>query len=443
MRAACLEARLLSQAASLSLVACADDAASGSRGLVLLQTVEAGVPLLRLPWSRALTVSSAVRRLSALERAGVPLTALPLAEVLTLCDTPSLLVPTGCGWAVLLSLQLLAEMRDPRSPHASFVATLPAPEGSLLAGVARGPPAGAHVALFTAAQRAAFVTSPLAAEVEAEAERQCALHARLFGEHPACSLASWVWACALVASRALSLPGFQHVLLPCIDFANHAEGPDASVSVRVVLPRDGGAPSGVELVSNRALAEGSDVLLDYGPHLLRSWACTYGFVPRDLPAAACELFEEVGVGDCSSEMLLVECCDGPCGGALRLAELRLGDGQVVYVARSGGHEAPSAARVVVAGAASAPLLPHVEALLSWRLAQSCQRTALAMAAGEAAANLACEAADAAAAVCSSAPLAAALRRARRLLLARAGGDLGAHAQLLDPDVTQTAAAAGN
>jgi hypothetical protein len=166
--------------------------AHGCRGLVCVADAAAGDVLLTVPWRLALTVPSAVRRLLSLERAGVPLTRMPLARLLPLCAgeapaasdaaaaTPALM-PPGCGSATLLALGLLAELRDPRSPHAPYAAALPAPAGSALAGVARGPAAGAHLALCTGAQLRALACPPLAAEVEAERERLAALHAVLFG----------------------------------------------------------------------------------------------------------------------------------------------------------------------------------------------------------------------------------------------------------------------
>ena len=425
-----VEARLLSLLEALLLEARHE---GECRGLFVRQSVAAGAVLLTLPWDRALTVQTSVRRLDALERAGVPLTTIPVLQLLSLCEAAaSGLVPRGCGWSLLLALNLLAELRDPRSPHAAYVATLPAPQGSLVASVARGPPSGAHLSLCSPAQLRGLACPALEEAVLTERERQKRLHALLFGTaEPAVSLASFSWALALVASRAVGLSldadaSSLRCLLPALDLCNHAAGDAATAAVRLqVGPRC--CPLAVQLLATRALPPGTPLVFDYGPRQLRHWAAAYAFVPAE--ARAEELFEEISAPGESSEAMLVE-HDG--SGLLRLAELRLlspARATVCYVVNA----AHGPARVVMESADGAQdcmclLQPAHEAALSRMLAERASSAAARMAHQEkqleAEAAASGEAADAIL-------LFSSLRAARTRLLRLAADALGAHAALLE------------
>ena len=58
------------------------------------------------------------------------------------------LLPPATSWVLALALQLLAEMRDPRSPLAAFVRLLPAPPGSRASAVCSAGPADTSLLLF-------------------------------------------------------------------------------------------------------------------------------------------------------------------------------------------------------------------------------------------------------------------------------------------------------
>jgi len=180
----------LGQAAPAQLAAgcaealCLEDRGAG-RGLYANQRVLGGTVLLSVPWSASLTGRSAVMRLKQLETANQgaktsgslsiasfnrnspcenqdlspfqpPLVAvlaglLPkgvghLRALLTRGDH-SLLPPTAT-WRLMLALQLLAELRDPRSPLAPYARALPAPPGSRIAAVCCGEPADTGLLLF-------------------------------------------------------------------------------------------------------------------------------------------------------------------------------------------------------------------------------------------------------------------------------------------------------
>ena len=60
---------------------------------------------------------------------------------------PSLLPPTA-SWRLMLALQLLAELRDPRSPLAPYARLLPAPPGTRIAAVCCDGPADTGLLLF-------------------------------------------------------------------------------------------------------------------------------------------------------------------------------------------------------------------------------------------------------------------------------------------------------
>ncbi len=426
------------------------DVASGCRGLFTTRDVVAGSVLLRLPWAHALSVQTAVRRLAACERAGVPLTALPLRDVLTLCESPSELLPRGCGWSLLLALQLLAELRDPRSPHAAYVATLPAPEGSALAAIARGPPAGAHLSLATPAQLRCLACPALEAGVLKERQRQRRLHAQLFGtSDPAVSFASFSWANCLVASRAVGLSmgsdartASLRCLLPAIDLCNHAARSAATASLRLQTRalQDGTlAPMAVELFSTRALAAGDAVMFDYGTRLLRHWCAAYGFVPdSDAQQQQEELFEEITTSPGEpGEALLVE---SNCG-LLRLTQVRLlahdaGGAAVCYVVSDA--DAAHAARFVMPAEGDLDdgdkgthaLPPGHEAALSRLLSERAREAALQLLRDEQQHAADARAADEQAAT-PLAPLSAQLRAARARLLLHAAEQLAAQAVLLE------------
>ena len=58
------------------------------------------------------------------------------------------LLPPTASWRLMLALQLLAELRDPRSPLAPYVRALPAPPGTRIAAVCCGGPADTALLLF-------------------------------------------------------------------------------------------------------------------------------------------------------------------------------------------------------------------------------------------------------------------------------------------------------
>lgn len=72
-----------------------------------------------------------------------------MAHLLALVEeADAQLLPPATSWVLALALQLLAEMRDPRSPFATFVRLLPAPRGSRVGAVCSGGPADTSLLLF-------------------------------------------------------------------------------------------------------------------------------------------------------------------------------------------------------------------------------------------------------------------------------------------------------
>lgn len=148
-------------------------------------------------------------------------------------------------------------MRDPRSLFHPYCATLPAPEGSRIAAVARGP-AATDLLLFTEEELEELHCEGLAEAIRAEKRRLSLLHEALWGppeSDPPVSLESFVWVHALVSSRAIGLipaedaegsgmggasstgaPGvagarvIQRCLLPAIDLCNHSAEPTGTLS---------------------------------------------------------------------------------------------------------------------------------------------------------------------------------------------------------------------
>ena len=416
--------------------------ATQCRGLCATQHCSAGDTLLRVPWNYVLTVHSAVRRLSSLERKQQQLTHATLADVLQLAAAASSqdLVPPGSGWSLLLTLQLLAELRDKRSLFAPYVATLPAPSGSALSVAAHGPAPGCHLSLCTPAQLECLNCPALMHAVLAERTRLCRLHAALFGDDAPLSFDSFAWAHALVASRAVGLcmdatdaPSVR-CLIPGIDLCNHS-GCGATASLRLTTAADApvhrvGAlvtPSAVELVAAGDLAEGAACLLDYGAHRLRHWCATYAFIPDD-DARAEEVYEEVSLGDTGREQLLVTSSGG--GSHLRLTVIHLQYSAVTYHVSNA--DPAVATRVVLDDRLLRFLPPEEEAGLCRALGVAAKEVASRMARDEDFLHaLACNADAAAAGLAPpSAHLAARFRAARLQLLRRASDGLMTHAMLL-------------
>jgi hypothetical protein len=421
------------------------DEVTQCRGLCVRQRCSAGDSLLRVPWDHVLTVQSAVRRLSSLERRHQPLTRLPLAEVLQLAAAASTdLLPHGTGWSLLLTLQLLAELRDKRSPLGAYVATLPAPSGSALCVAAHGPAPGCHLSLCTPAQLECLNCPALAHAVLIERARLRQLHAALFGDHAApLSFESFAWAHALVASRAIGLcidatdaPSLR-CLVPGIDLCNHSRGASSSLRLTTAAAapaHSAGAhltPSAVELVAAGDLADGTACLLDYGAHRLRQWCATYSFVPDD-DGRAEETYEEVALGDTGREQLLVT--SSGAGTELRLTTVLLAhDGAITY--HVSDRDPAHATRVVLDDRLLRFLPPAEEERMCSALGAAAGLVAARMAREEDAFHeLACAAdADATAANRFTPPcahLAAQFRTARLQLLRRAAEGVLAHTTLL-------------
>ena len=433
----------LTHAAQLpgSAVEARHEEATQCRGLCVIQRCSAGDTLLRVPWECVLTVQSAVRRLSSLERRHQPLTHLPLAEVLQLAAAASTdLLPPGSGWSLLLTLQLLAELRDKRSPLVYYVATLPAPSGSALRVAAHGPAPGSHLSLCTPAQLESLNCPALAHAVLAERARLLRLHAALFDDAAALSFDSFAWAHALIASRAIGLcidatdaPSLR-CLIPGIDLCNHSRGASSSLRLTTAAAApahsDGAhiTPSAVELVAAGDLADGEACLLDYGAHRLRHWCASYGFVPDD-DGRAEEAYEEVALGDTGREQLLVTSSGGEA--ELRLTAVLLAqDGAVTY--HVSDRDPADATRVVLDDRLLRFLPPEEEEWISRVLHHAAGEVAARMAREEDALHALASSADADAARFAPpcAHLTAQFRAARLQLLRRAAEGLLAHATLL-------------
>ena len=413
------------------------------RGLFTTRDCAEGDALLCVPWQYTLTVQSAVRRLTHLERQKQPLTQLSVAELLQLCTAGDslALVPRGAGWSLLLALQLLAELRDKRSPHAPYVATLPVPACSALSALnASAPQAGTHLSLSTPAQLECLDCPALVRAVLVERERLRHLHELLFGSESSVSFTSFAWANALVASRAVGLcidadsPSMR-CLLPAIDLVNHSDRREATASLRLrAANADVTEPAAVELFAARDLHAGTAVVFDYGAHQLREWAWAYGFVPPAKYAHVEETFETFSLSGCTAREQMHITAAGSA--ALRLQSVNFTSNCCISyeVSCSDLLTATQCKWEDVDGCLhSVPLSAGTEARLSKLLGDHALAIAEQMKSQEAHLNMCACVADAAAADEGLSPiahLASAFRSARRRLLLHAGDGLLAHATLL-------------
>lgn len=143
-------------------------------------------------------------------------------------------------------------MRDPRSVFRPYCATLPAPSGSRIAAVARGPPQ-TDLLLFSDDELSELHCAGLADAIAEEKGRLVRLHEALWGppeSDPAVSIESFVWAHCLVSSRTIGLIPtsgdagndddsaaggaggrvVQRCLLPAVDLCNHSLRPTATLT---------------------------------------------------------------------------------------------------------------------------------------------------------------------------------------------------------------------
>ena len=233
-------------------------------------------------------------------------------------------------WSLLLALGLLCELADPAAPRRLYASLLPTPPGTPVSAAAPFGPAATDVLLFGSRELDALRCEPLAKAARRERKRLAALHGLLFGgggegglegdesrgdddgdggeqqQRPSVSLVSFLWAHALVRSRALDLRvvggcggggggGGEVCLLPLIDLAQHDDGKGggggAPATLRLVSsppcsssspsPSPPPSPAAVELVAGAsAIPRGSPVCLDYGSRPLRDLLRGYAFVPK-------------------------------------------------------------------------------------------------------------------------------------------------------------------
>jgi hypothetical protein len=268
------------------------------------------------------------------------------------------------------------------------------------------------------------------------------------------SCASFAWAHALVASRALDLlcagadAPSARCMLPVVDLCNHAAEGDATVALR--MGADAAAlPRCVQLVAVAPLCAGTPLTFSYGERSLRRWAAAYAFLPAG--GGVSEPFEELCADDDDAdsaparEVLLASAHAGGAG-LLRLCELRVravaaaSRARVCYIVRDASAAPVGAAVVTLDAAASAPpariatLQPRHEAALCAALSARASAAVARMAAAESELEAAAADADAdAGGVAGAAELSRALRGARCALLRRVADDLAVWAALLDGD----------
>ena len=70
------------------------------------------------------------------------------------------LLPPTASWRLMLALQILADLRDPRSPLALYMRALPAPPGARIAAVCCGGPADTGLLLFRCFSTVLYVSEP-------------------------------------------------------------------------------------------------------------------------------------------------------------------------------------------------------------------------------------------------------------------------------------------
>ena len=103
----------------------------------------------------------------------------------------------------------------------------------------------------------------------------------------------WMQADALYRSRALDLPGSGHVMVPCIDMANHAAGE----STVALYDTDSDGNAVLSLSPGKSCLEGQEITITYGDE---KGACemlfSYGFID-DAQTSAREMYLDLEIPD--------------------------------------------------------------------------------------------------------------------------------------------------
>ena len=162
--------------------------------------------------------------------------------------------------------------------------------------------------LFSDKELTQLACPPFEQAIRRERDRVTRVWGALFGEgaDTPVSLPSFLWAHALVRSRALDLrlvgvdlsttaSSLERVLLPCVDLAQHGGRAHGACVLRlVVVVGSDGAPTVVDLVSTTTLPSLAPVCLDYGARPLRDLVRGYGFCPAPpLGGPVSEIFEDI------------------------------------------------------------------------------------------------------------------------------------------------------
>jgi hypothetical protein len=203
----------------------AEDTSSLDRTLRTTRDVEVGQTLLRVPWPKVLTPRTALRCLRS-EEARRKTTPVMTLDVDAMLDT--FIYGDGVdadeAISLLLALQLLCELRNPKSRWQAYVNVLPAPRDSLVAACTEGAEAD-DLLLFSESELDFLQDPELKADVLAKRNRLTALHGLLCraptdtlpmqssgnpNTHPlsptyTVSLESFIWCHSLVHSRSMEL----------------------------------------------------------------------------------------------------------------------------------------------------------------------------------------------------------------------------------------------
>lgn len=177
--------------------------------------------------------------------------------------------PGQPGWLTRLSLRLAEEIHAGEDgTHHDFVQSLPPP------------PDGPHC--WSSAQLAELQNATLAAEAKKRADELAAEWEKVSAS-TAVPRQHFENAYGLAASRVIGARGESGrrgerlLLVPLLDMANHGHG----VGGHLEFDRESGD---VSLIAGSDLAEGDEILLDYGDRPTDEFLLQYGFVPERNPS---------------------------------------------------------------------------------------------------------------------------------------------------------------
>ena len=269
--------------------------------------VESGETLVRIPFSLAINLRTALRRLAGDQKARRNVTRSGLRAFVEFCKASISRgkVSSGSTISLLVALQILSEAADPEARLRPYTTILPAPKKGKdgnedsLASTIKGP-VMTHPILWSEKELEQTQNPTLVGAVLKEQEMLRYVYENaLCAEH--IEYEDFLWAIAIVRSRSLNLSLLRlsdtadeeenlQCMLPVIDLCDHSA--EANCSLRCCLSKDGGSINAIELVAQSDIDPGATLTIDYGHRGLRDFFRVYGFTP-DSPECRSEIFEDV------------------------------------------------------------------------------------------------------------------------------------------------------